>query len=357
MANTRLEKVRAALAERNLDAVLVYKPENRAYLSGFTGTAGWLLITPAKAWLITDFRYAEQAATQAPAFEVIKPESTVAALLATLCEQHQINRLGIEGDYVTVDDYSAYEQALGERDLVSIAGTIETLRMIKDEAELTLMRRAAAIADETFSHILSYIKPGVAERDIAVEMEYKMKKLGAEGLAFDIIIASGVRSAMPHGVASDKQIAAGELVTLDFGAIYQGYCSDMTRTVMVGEPSAQQREIYAIVLEAEKRGVAATRAGINGKELDEVCRGYIREHGYAEAFGHSTGHGVGRYIHEGPKLSVRGETDLLKPGMVVTIEPGIYLSGWGGVRIEDMVLVQENGCESFSKSPRELKIL
>jgi Xaa-Pro aminopeptidase len=357
MANTRLDKVRAALAERNLDAVLVYKPENRAYLSGFTGTAGWLLITLAKAWLITDFRYAEQAATQAPAFEVIKPESTVAALLATLCEQEQIDRLGIEGDYVTVDDYRAYEQALGERDLVSMAGTIETLRMIKDEAELTLMRRAAAIADETFTHILSYIKPGVAERDIAVEMEYKMKKLGAEGLAFDIIVASGVRSAMPHGVASDKKIGAGELVTLDFGAVYRGYCSDMTRTVMVGEPSAQQREIYGIVLEAEERGVAATRAGINGKDLDEVCRGYIREHGHAEAFGHSTGHGVGRYIHEGPKLSVRGEKDLLKPGMVVTIEPGIYLSGWGGVRIEDMVLVQENGCESFSKSSRELKIL
>lgn len=357
MANTRLEKVRAALAERNLDGALIYKPENRAYVSGFTGTAGWLLITPAKAWLITDFRYVEQAAAQAPAFEVIKPESTVAALLATLCEQQQIKRLGIQGDYVTVDDFHTYADALSGRELVSMAGAVETLRMVKDEEELKRMRRAAAIADETFTHILSYIKPGVAERDIAVEMEYKMKKLGAEGLAFDIIVASGVRSAMPHGVASEKQIGTGELVTLDFGAIYQGYCSDMTRTVMVGEPTARQREIYAIVLEAEKRGVAATRAGINGKELDEVCRGYIREKGFAEAFGHSTGHGVGRYIHEGPRLSVRGEKEILKPGMVVTIEPGIYLSGWGGVRIEDMVLVLENGCESLSHSPRELLIL
>jgi Xaa-Pro aminopeptidase len=357
MASSRLEKVRAALAERNLDAILINKPENRAYLSGFTGSAGWLLISGSKACLITDFRYVEQAAVQAPDFEVVKPDSTVGALLAQLCDQLQVRRLGIEGDFISVDDFRAYEEALGDRDLISMSGMVEQLRMIKDEQELAVMRRAAAIADEAFTHVLGYIKPGVKEWDVALELEFKMKRLGAEGLAFETIVASGVRSSLPHGHASDKLIASGDLVTMDFGALFHGYCSDMTRTVMVGEPSVKQREIYAIVLEAQKRGVAACKAGMTGKELDEVCRGYIREQGYAEAFGHGTGHGVGRFIHEGPKVSLKGEKDRLQAGMIVTIEPGIYLAGWGGVRIEDMLLVTESGSESFSKSPRELMIL
>lgn len=357
MAHARTDSVRAALVERNLEALLVNKPENVAYLSGFTGSAGWLLITGSRAILITDFRYVEQATAQAPHFEVLKPATTVPALLAQLCEELQVQRLGIEGDHVTVDAHRSYEQALGGSELVPATGLVEAIRMVKDEGELAVMRRAAAIADEAFTYILGRILPGVAEREIALELEFKMKRLGADDLAFDIIVASGVRSSLPHGRASEKLIEAGDLVTMDFGAVYQGYCSDMTRTVMVGEPSDKQREIYEIVLEAQKRGVAACRAGMTAKELDEVCRGYIREKGYAEQFGHGTGHGVGRYIHEGPSVSVRGEKDMLQPGMIVTIEPGIYLPGWGGVRIEDMVLVTEQGCESFSHSPKELLIL
>lgn len=357
MNTSRLEKVRAALAERQLDGLLVEKPENRAYLSGFTGSAGSLLITQEKAYLMTDFRYVEQATAQAPAFEVVQPDSSFYAKLGELCTGAQARRLGFEADYITVANFRLLGEHLKEQEMVSAAGMVEALRMIKDEGELAIMRRAAAIADEGFAHILGYIKPGVAERDVAIELEYRMKKLGAQGLAFDIIVASGVRSSLPHGRASEKVIESGDLVTVDFGALYQGYCSDMTRTVMVGEPSAKQREIYETVLEAQVRGVAACQAGMTGKQLDEVCRGYIRERGYAEAFGHGTGHGVGRYIHEGPRVNVRGEQDVLKPGMIVTIEPGIYLAGWGGVRIEDMVLVTESGCESFSKSPKHLIVL
>lgn len=357
MSKSRLDRLRASLTERGLDAIVVNKPDNRFYLSGFTGSAGLLLITAAKAFLITDFRYTEQAAAQAPAFEVLKPESTNLALLAKLLEENQVKRLGFESNYLTVDEHVAYRDALGHSELVSASGLVESLRLIKDEQELNIMRRAAAIADEAWAQLIPLIKPGVVERDLAVELEYRMKKLGADGLSFDIIVASGARSALPHGRASEKLIESGDLVTFDFGAIYQGYCSDMTRTVMVGEPTAKQREIYEIVLEAEKRGVAACKAGMTGKELDEVCRSYIREKGYAEAFGHGTGHGVGIDVHEGPRVNARGEQELLKPGMIVTIEPGIYLPGWGGVRIEDMVLVTETGCESFSKSPKDLLVL
>lgn len=357
MSTTRLQKLRGVLAERQLDGIVISKPENRAYLSGFTGSSGWLLITAAKAFLVTDFRYVEQAQSQAPAFEVHKPENSAEALIAALCDEQNVKRLGFEGDYLTFDAYQGYTQVHQGRELVSSAGLVERLRMIKDEAEIAIMQKAASIADEAWSHILGYIKPGVVERELAVELEYKMKKLGAEGLAFDIICASGVRSALPHGRASEKKIEAGDLVTFDFGALYKGYCSDMTRTVMVGEPSEKQREIYQTVLEAQLRGVAACKAGMTGKELDDVCRDYIKEKGYGEYFGHGTGHGVGRFIHEGPKLSFRGEHDVLEPGMVVTIEPGIYLPGWGGVRIEDMVLVTADGCRRLSQSPKDLVIL
>ncbi len=357
MTIARLEQLRTALGERGLDAVVINKPHNRFYLSGFTGSAGVLLITLKKAYLITDFRYTEQAAAQAPAFEILKPESTNIALIVKLLEQDQVKRLGFESDFLTVDQHVEYQGNLGSHELVSVSGMVEALRMLKDEDELNRMRKAAAIADAAWADLIPLIKPGVVERDLAIELEYKMKKLGAEGLAFDIIAASGVRSSLPHGRASEKQIAQGDLVTFDFGAIYEGYCSDMTRTVMVGDPTAKQREIYEIVLEAEQRGVAACKAGMTGKDLDEVCRSYIREKGYADAFGHGTGHGVGIDVHEAPRVSGRGEKDRLLPGMIVTIEPGIYLPGGGGVRIEDMVLVTETGCESFSKSPKDLLIL
>ena len=357
MAASRLAKLRTHLTERQLDALLVAKPENRTYLSGFTGSSAWLLISAEQAILITDFRYVEQATAQAPDFHVNQPDSTHFALIQKLCADWKVRRLGFEGDYLNVDEFRQYEEVLAGVELVPATNLVEGLRMFKDESEIAIMARAAAITDETWSYIIPFIKPGVVERDLAVEMEYKFKKLGADGNAFDIIVASGVRSSLPHGRASDKKIEAGDLVTFDFGALYQGYCSDMTRTVMVGEPTAKQREIYEIVLEAQLRGVAACKPGLTDKELDEVCRGYIREKGYGDNFGHGTGHGVGRFIHEKPSVGLKGNGTVLQPGMVVTIEPGIYLPGWGGVRIEDMLLVTENGSRRLSQSPKDLLIL
>lgn len=355
---TRVSALRDRFSEKQIDALIVAKPQNVAYLSGFTGTAGILLITRDVAYLITDFRYVEQAREQAPGYDVIRQDARgAAANLTELLSGHGINRVGFEGDFVTFDVYQAYAKEFAEgRELVPVSGLTESLRQVKDEQEIAAMRQAAAITDAAFDHILRFIEPGMTERQVSLELEFTMRKAGASGIAFDIIVASGVRSALPHGVASDKVIEPGDLVTMDFGAVYKGYCSDMTRTVVIGEPTDEQRKIYEIVLEAQMRGVAAAKPGMLGKELDAVCRDYIAAHGHADKFGHSTGHGVGRYIHEGPRLSVLGE-ERLQPGMVVTIEPGIYLPGWGGVRIEDMVLITADGCERLSRSPKELIVL
>lgn len=357
MTKQRLDRLREQLKAREIDAVIITKPENRRWLSGFTGSAGTLVITHTSAVLFTDFRYTEQAVTEAPQFEVPAPKSgKVTAAIAAVLRVADAHVVGFEGDYMNLDQYQAYQEGLEGYDLVSISGLVERLRQIKDAGEIAIMRKAAAITDAGFKHILGYIRAGVRELDVALELEFFLRKQGAEGLAFETIVASGVRSSLPHGHASEKLIENGDLVTLDFGARFQGYCSDMTRTVIMGEPSEKQREIYEVVLEAQLAGVAACRPGLMGKDLDSVCRDYIAAKGYGDNFGHSTGHGVGLYIHEGPRAAI-GSEDVLEPNMMVTIEPGIYLPGWGGVRIEDLVLVTENGCERLSLSPKELIIL
>lgn len=353
----RLNRIRTAMQERGLEGLVVSRPENRLYLTGFTGSAGWGLITADSAWLVTDFRYVEQAQSQAPDFTPVKASAAHYATLAGLLGQAGVRNLGFEGDFLTFDEYGLYDKHMDGVELRSATGLVEELRVIKDLREQEAMQQAAAIADQAWSQIQPLIKPGVTERQLALELEITMKRLGARDLAFDIIVASGVRSSLPHGVASEKVIERGDLVTFDFGAKFQAYCSDMTRTVAVGEISPKQQEIYEIVLEAQRRGVSACRPGMTGQELDEVCRSYITQHGYGDAFGHGTGHGVGLQIHEGPRVNMRAEREILKPGMVVTIEPGIYLPGWGGVRIEDMVLVTEGGCRSFSQSSKELTVL
>ncbi|MGE5674235.1 MAG: M24 family metallopeptidase, partial [Mycobacterium leprae] len=286
MSASRLQKLRAAMAERNLDGILITKPENRAYLSGFNGSAGTLLVTSEKAFLATDFRYTEQATAQAPDFTVVRPENTAQAWVARTADELQVKRIGFEGDYMTVDEYQTTREFHSGRELVSCTGLVEELRMIKDESEIALIRKACAISDEAFQALLPTIRPGVSERDLALELEYQMKKRGAEGLAFETIAASGDRSSLPHGHASAKLVEHGDFITFDFGALYEGYCADITRTVVVGAASEKQQEIYAIVLEAQLRGVAACKAGMTGAELDDVCRSYIREKGYGENFGH-----------------------------------------------------------------------
>jgi len=356
----RLKKLRDNFLHRKdgkaVDAVLIVKPQNRHYLSGFRGTTAMLLITSEKAFLITDFRYIEQAQEQAPSFEVVKMNQANLETLVQLVKEHKISRLGLEGDFLTYQQYQELGGLLKGVEMVSIAGMLEELRVIKTPEEIELIRKAVEITDQAFTHILGYLKPGITESEVALELEYQMKKSGAERLSFDSIIASGPRSSLPHGVASSRVLQWGDLVKMDFGCIYQGYCSDMTRTVILGEANSKQKEIYQIVLEAQLASLDALSPGKTGREMDSIARRIITEKGYGDNFGHGLGHGVGLEIHEKPALAFRDET-ILQPGMAVTIEPGIYLPGWGGVRIEDLAIVTPEGKEILTKSTKDLIIL
>lgn len=347
----RIEKARKLLEAQQLEGLLIAKPENRKYFSGFTGTSGFLLITRSEALFMTDFRYVDQAVQQCEGYRVVKLDA--ALTLEQAIGQTGIKQIGFEDSYVTVSFFNQLRTLLPEVSFVGQGKAIETIRRIKDEEEIAMIAKAAAIADQAFEHILHFLKPGAKEADIALELEFFMKKLGASGLSFTSIVASGVRSSMPHGVASDKLIEAGDFVTLDFGCIYSGYCSDMTRTVVIGPASDKQKEIYYTVLEAQEAALKKISAGIPCQEVDKVARDIISSKGYGEYFGHGLGHGVGLEIHEDPRLSPAGDI-VLEANMVITDEPGIYLPGFGGVRIEDLVVVKENGSQVLSKSPKHL---
>ncbi|MBO1205037.1 aminopeptidase P family protein [Staphylococcus nepalensis] len=350
----RIEKLNAAIEAKHLEAVIVLSDYNRRFLSGFTGTSGALIITKDEKLLITDFRYIEQATTQAPDFKIVKQQGQLVESIKTTLEKLNVQNVGFEGDLVSYDTYLQLSKSYIS--LISISGLIEKIREVKDKDEIAFIQKAAQIVDEAYEYILTVAKAGMTELQLKAKLESKMLELGSEGPSFDTIVASGVRGALPHGVASDKVINEGELITLDFGAYYKGYASDITRTFAIGEPEQQLKEIYNIVLEANLKGIEAARKGITGKALDAVVRDYITEKGYGNAFGHSLGHGIGLDVHEGPNLSKKSET-ALEINNCVTIEPGIYLDGIGGVRIEDDILITENGCERFTKSSKDLIIL
>lgn len=339
------------MKEKKLDGAIIYKPENRRYVSGFTGTSGYALITLDRAIFITDFRYIDQSTKECIGYEVVKHsnERTIYSIINDL----GIKKLGFEEDFVTYSQYKEFEKKLDSISLMPLEGSLSKLRTIKDQEEIELIQKAASIADEAFLHICDYIKEGMTEKEIALELETYMKKKGATGTSFDTIVASGIRSSLPHGVASDKIVEKGDFITIDFGCIYNGYCSDMTRTIVLGKASEKQKEIYSIVLEAQMKALEAIRAGITGIEADKVARDVIESKGYGQYFGHGLGHGVGLEVHEMPRLSPIGE-DTLQPGMVVTDEPGIYIPDFGGVRIEDLLVITEDGHRVLSKSPKDL---
>jgi Xaa-Pro aminopeptidase len=347
----RLASLRAKMDEEDLEALWVTGPANRRYLTGFTGTSGYVLVTLHKAVFFTDFRYMEQAAGQVKNCEIRQHGPNVLPDLKAALEEERIVRLGFEQEHVSYGTYLELARDLPGVELVPAKGLVEQLRMVKDAGEVEILRQAARIADEAFEHILSFVRPGVTEKEVAWELETFMRSKGADSASFDTIVASGARSALPHGVASDKPIAEGELVTFDFGAYYRGYCSDLTRTVMVGKETGKHREIYDIVLEAQMHALENLRPGMTGKEADALTRNIIQRYGYSDYFGHGTGHGIGLEIHEAPWLSVTGET-VLQPGMTVTVEPGIYLPGFGGVRIEDDVVITDTGAERLTASPK-----
>lgn len=348
----KLTTLRKSLESNKLDAILITSPINRRYMTSFTGTAGVVLISQEAARFITDFRYIEQANEQAKGFQVIEHAQAMHETIANQLKTLQVNKLGFEKDHTTVSTYEQYQEMFA-CDLVPVSGLVEAIRLKKTPEELQIMKKAAKIADDAYEHIKSYIKPGVKEIDISNELEFFMRREGATSSSFDTIVASGYRSALPHGVASNKEIQTGELVTLDYGALYNGYCSDTTRTVAVGDISDELNTIYQTVLEAQKRGVNALKPGTTGKEGDAVARDYIAGCGYGQYFGHSTGHGVGMEVHEDPSLSRKSDA-ILEAGMVVTVEPGIYIPNVGGCRIEDDLVITETGNERLTVADKEL---
>ncbi|WP_326716889.1 M24 family metallopeptidase [Vagococcus jeotgali] len=351
----RVEKLRSKMREHDLDSFLITNEFNLRYLTGFTGTTGLALITLEHAYFVTDFRYTEQASEQCEGYKIIKNVKPLYEELGDLVNHLALANMAFEEQTVTFFQYTELER-LVECDLIPVTGIIESLREVKDVSEIETIRKACQIADSAFEHILTYIKPGMTEIQVANELDFYMRSLGASGVSFETIVASGLRSAMPHGVASDKVIEEGDFITIDFGCYYDGYVSDMTRTISLGEPSDKLKEIYQIVKGAQQRVLDVAKPGMTGIELDAVARDYITEHGYGEAFGHSTGHGIGLEIHEGPNVSKVADKAFV-PGNIITNEPGIYLPGIGGVRIEDDMLITEDGMDRLTHSTKELIIL
>ncbi|RUL56942.1 M24 family metallopeptidase [Lysinibacillus antri] len=351
----KLEKLRKALVENNIDGLLITNEFNRRYMTGFTGSAGVVIVSKDDSVFITDFRYTEQAKKQVQDFRIVQHDGVLYKEVANQVEKMGIKTLGFEKDTMTYGTYETYKSLL-KADLVPFSGLIEKIRLIKTEQEINIIKVACEIADQAFTHILKFIKPGLTELEVSNELEFFMRKLGATSSSFDTIVASGVRSALPHGVATDKVIEKGDFVTLDFGALYNGYVSDITRTIAVGQPSEKLIDMYNTVLESQLLALEKVGPGMTGIQADAVARDYLTSKGYGEAFGHSTGHGIGLEVHEGPALSFRSEA-VLEPNMVVTIEPGIYLPGIGGVRIEDDIIITETGNEKLTHSTKELIIL
>ncbi|CAH1191499.1 Xaa-Pro peptidase family protein [Paenibacillus sp. JJ-223] len=356
MKARRLGKAREAIARQELDALLISSPFNRRYVTGFTGTAGWAVITQEQAWLVTDFRYVRQAEQQAMEFEVVQHGGEPLEFIREKLSTAGVKKMGFEKHHVPFADYEAYERTFAGIELAPTGNVIEKLRGIKDEEEQRCIRKAIEITEQAFAFILGVMKPGVTERDVATELEYFMRKKGAVSSAYPTIVASGARSALPHGLASDKPLGMNEFVTLDFGANYDGYCSDLTRTVFIGKPTERHREIYGIVLDANKSVLEGLKPGMTGKEGDALAREYISRRGYGEYFGHGLGHAFGLEIHELMRFSKQTE-DRLEPGMIMTVEPGIYLPDFGGVRIEDDILITDTGIEVLTTSNKELIVL
>lgn len=332
------------------EAVFISSYPNIFYYSGFTSEDAYLFISHNKKYIITDSRYLIQAKEQAKDFEVIDIKNGFEKIFSGANEKY----IGFEDCYMNVREYKKLRTKLAEyQDFVEMQKIINEPRMIKSPEEIKNIAEAEKIGDEAFSYILDRIKEGRSEREIALEIEFFMKKQGATALSFDTIAASGKRSAMPHGIATDRIIENGDFLTLDFGCIFEGYCSDMTRTVVVGKATDKQREIYNVVLSAQTAAINKIQAGLKCSEIDKVARDIITDAGYGENFGHSLGHSVGIEIHENPSFAPSCH-EILKNGHVVTVEPGIYIEDFGGVRIEDLIAVENGSARNLTFSPKDL---
>ena len=349
---SKLSRLRNEMKNLGIDAVVILDELNQRYLSDFAFTDGLLFITAEKAYMVTDFRYYEMALNTAnKEFEILTPEART-GFLGTLLSDHGCKRVGFEGLSVSYATYNSYCEKYPAVEWVNIADTIEKLRRIKTADEIELIQKAQNITDLAFAHILKVITPNMTEIEVAAELEYAMRRAGADGLAFDTIAVSGDASALPHGTPRNVKLKNGFL-TMDFGAKYQGYCSDMTRTIVIGKADEEIKKLYNTVLRAQLAAIDYLKSGCDCGEADKIARDII-DVDYKGLFGHSLGHAVGLFIHEAPGLSTRGFGNKLVTGNVVTVEPGIYLLGKYGCRIEDMVAITDNGIHNFTKSPKNL---
>ncbi|MEW5922024.1 MAG: Xaa-Pro peptidase family protein [Bacillota bacterium] len=355
----RIELIRVKMEEKGLPALLVSHHPNIFYISGFSGSSGWLLLTAKRAVLFTDFRYMQQAGQEAPFCQIVKldmpPAPSLFQQVRTILKDEGLSSLAVEEAYLTLQEFNKLKENGDGLALLPCSDVVEEIRILKDEGEIERIATAARIADNALLETLPLLKPGISERELAGELEYRLRRAGAAGIAFSTIVASGPRSALPHGVAATRLIGENEFIVIDFGAIWDGYCSDMTRTFVLGEPTLQQERIYRLVCDAREIALQAIKPGEQAVNIDAAVRRFLEEEGYAFAFGHGLGHGVGLEVHERPTLSPRG-TDLLQEGMVFTVEPGLYLEGQGGVRVEDLVVLRPQGPQLLSGSGRELPV-
>jgi Xaa-Pro aminopeptidase len=351
--NNRLPKLRRRLADNEIDAIIISQPENRHYLSGFNGSAGYLLVTASKAVIATDFRYVEQSQKQAPSCEVFRITNSLADWFPGLVGDLHIKRLGFEAGTVTFDLYRQMKDALNKKQvtavLVPVTGLAESLRVIKEPGEIERLRKAAAIADAAYEQAEGVIKAGMTEKQAAWEIEKHLREGGSQPVPFEIIVASGPNAALPHARPTERAIRAGEPVVIDMGARFDGYVSDMTRTICAGAPDSTFQKVYRLVLDAQMTALEAISEGMTGHQADDTARAVIQRAGYGEAFGHALGHGIGLETHEAPRLGPNS-TDMLSAGMAFTVEPGIYLTGWGGIRIEDTVIISGGRVEALSRA-------
>jgi Xaa-Pro aminopeptidase len=353
----RLQKLRQTFVEYKVDAILISQAENRRYLSGFDGSAGYLLITGNKAVLATDFRYIEQAKNEAPDFEILRITGKISDWLPGLVIEAGIKKLGFESGDVSYAFFRQIADAVKDNkislELVPINGMVEGLRAVKEPEEIERISRAAAITDAAFEYVEEHISPGMTENQVAWELEKCLRENGSHGLAFEIIVASGPRAALPHAKPTDRVIEEGEPVVIDMGGRYEGYAGDLTRTICIGNPDEKFKDIYQTVLDAQRAALAIINEGMTGQQADTIARDVIKKAGHGEEFGHSLGHGVGLAAHELPHLGP-GSGDILTEGMIFSVEPGIYIPGWGGVRIEDIV-VMEHGKARVLSQARKVK--
>lgn len=351
----RVTRLRSRMDEPGVDALLITSRPNVRYLSGFTGSTGSLLMGKDYAVLLTDKRYTLRARSEAPGFEIVVPENPDDDILKAQIESRGLRKIGFEARHVTVKHLGSWHEKYSELGVewVPTNGVVEDMRMVKDAQEIASIRTACGIADSAFQHIHLFLQPETVELDVAMELEFFMRRQGARRPAFESIVASGEHSAIPHAEVSERRFQPGDFVTLDFGAEVEGYCSDITRTVVIGRATAEQRRIYETVLEAQLRAIEAIKSGAKGVDIDATARQVITDAGYGDYFTHSLGHSLGLMVHDGTGFSQKSEI-VLEPGMVFTVEPGIYIEGFGGVRIEDDVLVTEEGAEVLTHSPKHL---